>query len=94
MATNMEAPMLIMFNIHVGVYMHVNGVPLDIPTPTCQPPRGDPRISQNSITLELIKIIQFEDLNFVENPQPMGGCIVWWVVGWVDGLGQVKSLKI
>ena len=47
--------------------MCVHGVPLHIPTPTrtqpnpptCQPPRGDPRISQNSITLELIKIIQF-----------------------------------
>ena len=24
----------------------------------------------------------------------MGGCIVWWVGGWVDGWGKVKSLKI
>ena len=24
MATNMEAPMFIMFNIHLGVYMHVH----------------------------------------------------------------------
>ena len=27
--------------------------------PTHHPPKGDPGISQNSITLELIKIIQF-----------------------------------
>ena len=38
--------------------------------------------------------IPFEDLKSVKNSPPMGGCVVWWVVGWVDGWGQVKSLKI
>ena len=30
----------------------------------------------------------------MKNSPPMGGCIVWWVGGWVDGWGQVKTLKI
>ena len=38
--------------------------------------------------------ILFEDLKSVETPPPMGGCIIWWVGGWVDGWGWVKSLKI
>ena len=61
------------------------------------PPGGwTPRISKNLITLELIKIFQFpfEDLKSVKNSPPMGGCMVWWVVGWVDGWDQVKTLKI
>ena len=35
--------------------------------------------------------VLFEDSTSVEAPPPMGGV---WVVGWVDGWGQVKSLKI
>ena len=63
--------------------------------PTLPPQRGTPGIIQNSIALELIEIFQlFEDLKSVETPPPMGGCIIWWVGGWVDGWGQVKSLKI
>ena len=38
--------------------------------------------------------IPFEDLKSVETSPPMGRCMVWWVGGWVDGWGQVKSLKI
>ena len=34
----------------------------------------------------------------LDSPPPMGGCMDVWVVGldngWVDGSGQVKSLKI
>ena len=93
--------MLIMFNIHVGVCM-MHCAPLHISTttpnpihPPANPQGGTPRISQNSITLELIKIIQFclfEDLNFVENAPPMGGCIVWWMGVWFGGLmGGVRS---
>ena len=60
------------------------------PPPTPQR-GGTPRIIQNSIALELIKIFQlFEDLKSMETPPPTGGYIIWWVDGW----DQVKSLKI
>ena len=46
------------------------------------PPRGRTlRISQNSITKS------------VENSPSMGGCMIYWAGGWVDGWDQVKSLK-
>ena len=61
-----------MFIIHVSVCvqacmcMWVHGAPQHIPTPTpnpihppANPQGGTPGISQNSITPELIKIIQF-----------------------------------
>ena len=39
--------------------------------------------------------IPFEDLKSVETSPPMGGCIVWWVLGWWVGSGQnTKNLKI
>ena len=56
MATNMEASMFIMFNIHVCIMrachvhastcMHAWDTPLDTPPPSSHPPppRGDPRI--------------------------------------------------
>ena len=98
MATDMEASMFIMFT--TCMYMHAcmghphTPIPTLTPIHTCHPQGGTPGISKNFITLELIKIILFEDLKSVENPPPMGGCIVWWVDGWVDGWGQVKSLKM
>ena len=65
--------------------------------PICHPNRGvDPRNHlkfDNTSTYQDISI-PFEDLKSVKNSPPMGGCMVWWVVGWVDGWGQVKSLKI
>ena len=59
---------------------------------------GTPGISQNSIALELIEIFQFclKIWNLWRLPTHgwvynfMGG----WVGVWVDGWGQVKSLKI
>ena len=30
----------------------------------------------------------------METPAPIGGCMGWWVDGWVNGSDQVKSLKI
>ena len=79
------------------VHVHVCGAhPLTTPhlhPPTPSPPQGgSPRITQNSIALELIKIFQFrfEDLKSVETSPPMGWCMVWWVDGW----DQVKTLKI
>ena len=61
------------------------------------PPRGvDPWNHlkfDNTSTYQDISI-PFEDLKSVKNSPPMGGCVVWWVGGWVDGWGQVKSLKI
>ena len=82
------------------VCAHVWGAPSHHPPPpSTQPPYpqgGTSGISQNSIALELIEIFQFrfEDLKSVETSPPMGGCIFWWVVGWVDGWDQVKTLKI
>ena len=31
-------------------------------------------------------LILFENLKSVKTPPPMGGCMVWWVGGWLDGL--------
>ena len=34
----------------------------------------------------------FEDVKSVETSLPLGGCIVWWVGGWVSGsMGEVRS---
>ena len=63
---------------------------------TLSPP-PTPRINQNSIALELIEIFQFrlKIWNLWRLPHPwVGGCMVWWVGGWVYGWGQVKTLKI
>ena len=38
--------------------------------------------------------ILFEDLKSVETPPHMDWCMAWWVGGWVDGGGHLKSLKI
>ena len=73
MAADMEASMfsmISMFNMHVHacvcVHVCVHGTPLHTPipphphAPIHHPPRGwTPRIGKNSITLELIKILQF-----------------------------------
>ena len=31
-------------------------------------------------------LILFEDFKSVDTPQPMGGCMVWWVGWWLGGL--------
>ena len=38
--------------------------------------------------------ILFEDSTFVKTPPPMGWCVGGWMDGWVNGPGQVTSLKI
>ena len=67
-------------------------------TPSTHPPTpgGDPwnQSKFNSTWTNRDISILFKDLKSVETPPPMGGCTVWWVGGWVDGWGQVKSLKI
>ena len=83
----------------VGVCACMHGTPPThpYPPPPHPPirhlPRGvDPRNHlkfDNTSTYQDISI-PFEDLKSVKNSPPMGGC----VVGWVDGWGQVKSLKI
>ena len=36
--------------------------------------------------------ILFEDLKSLKNSPPMGGCMVWWVGGWLGGsMGGVRS---
>ena len=94
--------------VHACVCMRacMHGTPPHTPIPTPTPihpsatPRGvDPRNYfqfDNTSTYQDISI-PFEDLKSVKNSPPMGGCLVWWVggcFGWVDGWGQVKSLKI
>ena len=95
--------MFSMFNMHVHVCVHayacIHGTPPHTHThphphpPICHPPRGvDPKNHlkfDNTSTYQDISI-SFEDLKSVKNSPPMGGCVVWWVDGW----GQVKSLKI
>ena len=85
-------------------WMHAWEIP-HIPIPTPSPSThlathqgGTPGISQNSIELELIKIIQFclKIWNLWRIPHPWVGV---WFGGWVvdrcvDGWGWVKSLKI
>ena len=88
--------------MYVHACMHAWDTPhTPMPTPTLSthlpPPQGvDPRNHlkfDNTSTYQDISI-PFEDLKSVKNSPPMDGCVVWWVVGWVDGWGQVKSLKI
>ena len=78
---------------------HVWGHPSTTPhpqLPTPNPQGGTPRISKNSIALELIKIFKIL-------PHPWVGVWFWWWLGFfwgvlmggcVDGWGWVKSLKI
>ena len=89
--------------MHVRACMHVCvhmcGGTLSPPhphTPTPHPPGGYPRNqSKFNSTWTIWDIsIPFEDLKSVNTSAPMGGCIVRWVGGWVDGWGQVKTLKI
>ena len=93
--------MFSMFNMHVHACVCMGHPPHTHahPTPIHQSatPQGvDLRNHlkfDNTSTYQDISI-PFEDLKSVKNSPPMGGCVVWWVVGWVDGWGQVKSLKI
>ena len=70
-----------------------------IPTPTpihtsTTPQGGGPQNHlkfNNTSTYQAISI-PFEDLKSVKNSQPMGGCVVWFVGGWLGGLmGGVRS---
>ena len=82
-------------HVHVCMYVTPPRHPYPPPPPSTHPPppRGmDLRNHlkfNNTSTYQDISIL-FEDLKSVKNSPPMGG----WVVGWVDGWGQVKSLKI
>ena len=95
-----------MFNMHVRVCMHVCACvhAWDTPTHTHTHPHPHPPIHhpQGGGPLESLKfnntstyqdiLILFEDLKSVKNPPPMGGCVVWWVDGWLGGLmGGVRS---
>ena len=82
--------------MHMRVHM-CGGTLSPPPTSTHPPPpRGGPwnQSKFNSTWTNRDISILFEDLKSVENSPPMGGCIISWVGGWVDGWGQVKSLKI
>ena len=85
--------------MHVHVCAHVWGAPSHHPPPhppAPPPPRGDPRNQSkfNSTWTNRDISFPFEDLKSVETSPPMGGCMVWWVGGWVDGWDQVKTLKV
>ena len=85
--------------IHVHACMHGTPPPHPYPPPSPSthplPARGvDPQNHlkfNNTSTYQDISI-PFEDLKSVKNSPPMGGCVVWWVVGWLGGLmGGVRS---
>ena len=94
MAADMEASMFIMFNMHVCMHMHtcVHGTPSYTPIPDPTPihpsatPQGDPRIGQNSITLELIKIFQFRLKIEICGEFPSHGWVHDLVGGWMGGM--------
>ena len=108
MAASMEASMFSMFNMHVCVracacvcmrvcmghppYPHTYPHPHP---PICHPPRGvEPRnhLKFNNTSTDQDISIPFEDLKSVKNSPPMGGCVVWWVGGWLGWLmGGVRS---
>ena len=62
--------------------------------PPTIPLRGDPGISKNSIRFELIEIFQFclKIWNLWRLSHLWVG--IWWMDGWVNGWGHVKSLKL
>ena len=67
------------------------------PHPPTPHPLGDPQnLSKfNSTWTNQDISILFEDLKSVETLPPIGGCIIWWVLGWWVGSGQItKNLKI
>ena len=86
--------------VHACACMHAWDTPhTPMPTPTpihpsATPPGVDPRNHlkfDNTSTYQDISI-PFEDLKSVKNSPPMGGCVVWWVGGWLGGLmGVVRS---
>ena len=57
--------------------------------PICHPRRGVDTQNHlkfdNTSTYQDISIL-FEDLKSVKNSPPMGGCVVWWVVGLISGV--------
>ena len=94
--------MFSMFNMHVHKCVRMRACmghflthPYLPPPPSTHlpPPRGvDHRnhLKFNNTSTDQDISIPFEDLKSVKNSPPMRGCVVWWVDGW----GQVKSLKI
>ena len=59
------------------------------PSTHLPPPRGvDPRnhLKFDNTSTDQDISIPFEDLKSVKNSPPMGGCVVWWVGGWLGGL--------
>ena len=83
--------------MHMHECAHVWGHPLTTPTPIHPPPtppRDDPRNHSkfDSTSTNRDISIPFEDLKSVETSPPMGGCMVWWVGGWMGWLmGGIRS---
>ena len=83
---------------HMCACVHAWDTPhTPIPTPihpSTTPQGGGPRNHlkfDNTSTYQDISI-PFEDLKSVKNFPPMGGCVVWWVGGWLGRLmGGVRS---
>ena len=66
-------------------------IPTATPSTHSPPPRRTPRIGQNSITLDLIEIIQFclKIYDLLRHPHLWVGVLI---NGWVNGWFQVKWL--
>ena len=87
----------------ICAYMRHPPHPCQPPAPSTHPPHPQGVDPQNHLKFDNTSTYQdisipFEDLKSVKNSPSMGGCMVWWVGGWLGGLMggwvQVKSLKI
>ena len=78
----------------IHTYACVHGTPFHRPTPTpthiyiaYPPSRGPPnqlKYHKSGTNWDISTL--FEDLKSVETSSPMGRCIVWWMVGVMDGV--------
>ena len=85
--------------VHARACAHVWGAPSHHPPAPSNhppPPGRDPwnQSKFNSTWTNWDISIPFEDLKSVETSPPMGGCMVWWVGGWVGSGQNTKNLKI
>ena len=81
--------------MHPCVCAYVWGYPLATTHPQPPTPQGGlwNQSKFNSTWTNRDISILFEDLKSVETSPPMGGCIVWWVGGWVGSGQNTKNFK-
>ena len=81
--------------MHASAHVCIHGAPPHTHTHIIPPiSKGDPQISKNSISLELIKIFHFHLKIKNLYRLPIYGWVYGLVDGWTDGWVHVKSLNI